>query len=154
MHIALLQTRMHLQYDACMERQTRQREAVLTALSDSHRSLSPQEICEIAQRSVPRLNLSTVYRQLKALLENGEVLRVDLPGQPTRYEALCDFDHGQTDHHHHHFHCDDCDRVFPIHGCPGHMEDLAPLGFQVQRHDLTLHGRCADCTGSAPSARL
>jgi Fur family ferric uptake transcriptional regulator len=148
----ILQMQSHLQYDGEMERQTRQRDAVLAALSGSQRSLTPQELCELAQRSVPRLNLSTVYRQLKALLEHGEVLGVDLPGQPTRYEAPCESDHGQADHHHHHFHCDDCDRVFPIHGCPGHMEDLVPQGFQVQRHDLTLHGLCADCTGTGGGA--
>ena len=136
-------------YDRRVERQTRQRDAVLAALSDSGRSLTPQEICELAQRSVPSLNISTVYRQLKGLLEHGEILSVDLPGQPPRYEAPCESDHGQADHHHHHFHCDDCDRVFPIHGCPGSMEDLAPQGFLVRRHDLTLHGRCADCAGAS-----
>jgi Fur family ferric uptake transcriptional regulator len=132
-----------------VERHTRQRDAVLTALSDSQQSLTPQEICELAQRSVPRLSLSTVYRQLKSLLEDGEIVGVDLPGQATRYEAQCESDHGEPGHHHHHFHCGDCGRVFPIHGCPGRMEDLAPKGFLVQRHDLTLHGRCADCASGA-----
>lgn len=110
----------------------------------------PQEIYELAQRAVPRLSLSTVYRQLKDLLDDDEVVRVDLPGQPTRYEALCELAHGEANHHHHHFHCDACERVYPIHACPGHMDDLAPQGFQVQRHDLILHGRCAECaTGAA-----
>jgi len=135
-------------YHGHVERHTRQRDAVLTALSDSRRSLTPQEICELAQRSVPRLSLSTVYRQLKSLLEDGEIVGVDLPGQATRYEAQCESDHGEPGHHHHHFHCGDCGRVFPIHGCPGRMEDLAPKGFLVQRHDLTLHGRCADCASA------
>jgi Fur family transcriptional regulator, ferric uptake regulator len=129
-----------------MQRHTRQREAVLSALSDSRRSLTPPEICELAKRTVPRLNLSTVYRQIRLLLEHEEVQRVDLPGQPTRYEASqCDADQGDGKHHHHHFHCEDCGRVFPIHSCPGHMDDLAPTGFLVARHELTLHGRCADC---------
>lgn len=134
---------------ADMERHTRQRDAVFAALSGSHRSLTPTQICELAQCAVPRLNLSTVYRQLKELLESGEVTRVDLPGQPTRYEALCEDAHGQADHHHHHFHCNACDRVFPIHACPGPMDELAPKGFRVEHHDLTLHGRCADCAGAA-----
>ncbi len=52
--------------------------------------------------------------------------------------------------HHHHFLCVQCDRVYPIHACPGSMNDLAPPGFEVQHHDLTLRGRCAGCaTGSA-----
>jgi Fe2+ or Zn2+ uptake regulation protein len=71
------------------ERQTRQRDALMQALRDSARALSPAELCALGQRSVPTLNLSTVYRQLAALLEAGEVLKVDLPGQSARYEAVC-----------------------------------------------------------------
>jgi len=132
-----------------MERYTRQRDAVLAALADSHRPLTPPAICELAQQAVPRLNLSTVYRQLKELLECGEVVRVDLPGQPPRFEASCEVGHDEARHHHHHFHCNGCDRVFPIHACPGSMKELAPEGFLVEHHDLTLHGRCSACAGAA-----
>jgi Fur family ferric uptake transcriptional regulator len=37
----------------------------------------------------------------------------------------------------------------PIHGCPGPMHELAPVGCEVERHDLVLHGRCAACAESA-----
>ena len=50
-------------------RQTRQKEAVLRSLVDSGRSLAPAEILELARAEVPTLNLSTVYRQLRALHE-------------------------------------------------------------------------------------
>jgi Fur family ferric uptake transcriptional regulator len=141
-----------------MERLTRQKQAVLTAIEQSGRSLNPTEIQALAQREVPSLNLSTVYRQLKVLLEEARVVKVDLPGQPARFEALCDDGahrasqakpHAHQPHHHHHFHCMNCDQVFPIHGCPGPMTELAPAGFMVERHDLTLHGRCASCAKGA-----
>ena len=75
-----------------------------------------------------------------------ELRRVDLPGQPARFEAACHAPQARGHaHHHHHFHCTRCDRVFPIHACPGGMQALAPAGFQVHSHDLTLHGLCADC---------
>lgn len=132
------------------ERQTRQRDALMQALQGSARALTPAELCELAQQQVATLNLSTVYRQLNALLELGAVTRVDLPGQSARYEAACAHHHGADhDHHHHHFHCTRCERVFPIHACPGTMAELAPPGFTVQRHDLTLHGLCADCSAEA-----
>jgi Fur family ferric uptake transcriptional regulator len=138
------------------ERQTRQRDALMQALRDSARALTPAELCALGQRSVPTLNLSTVYRQLAALLEAGEVLKVDLPGQSARYEVACTRSrhagaHGHHGHHHHHFHCTACRRVFPIHACPGTMDDLAPPGFRVARHDLTLHGLCVDCAPGADS---
>ena len=139
-----------------MERQTRQKKAVIEALDASGRSLSPAEIWALAQRSAPSLNLSTVYRQLKALHDDAQIVRVDLPGQSPRFEAVCpagkrersshdhDSDPGHP-HHHHHFHCEVCDWVVPIAGCPDGIERLAPAGFTVERHDLTLHGRCARC---------
>lgn len=150
-----------------MERHTRQRQAVLDALAGSGRTLSPPDILSLAQRQAPRLNLSTVYRQIKVLEEAGEVVRVQLPGLPARFEARCGQpaeatvagampdEHGHHphahDHHHHHFHCLSCDQVVPIHGCPGPMDDLAPAGCLVERHDLVLHGRCARCAAATPA---
>lgn len=127
-------------------RQTRQKDAVLRSLAESGRSLAPAEILELARAEVPTLNLSTVYRQLRALHEEAQVVKVDLPGQPARFEAPCAHAPSRGPaHHHHHFHCTVCDRVFPIHACPGGIEKLAPTGFQVEQHELTLRGRCADC---------
>ena len=153
-----------------MERLTRQRQALVDVLVRSGQALSPHDLLEQAKAAVPSLNLSTVYRQIKALQDAGHIVRVELPGQPPRFEiaaggrataasrgpvvsASQHHDHashtGATPQspspHHHHFHCTDCDRVYPIHACPGPMNDLAPPGFEVQHHDLTLRGRCADC---------
>ena len=133
-----------------MERQTRQKQAVMQALASSGRSLNAAEIWSLAQRVVPSLNLSTVYRQIKVLQDDAQILRVDLPGQPPRYEAprSAPRSRGQVHDHHHHFHCTGCEQVFPIPGCPGGIERLAPKGFKVQSHDLTLHGRCAACASA------
>ena len=144
-----------------MERQTRQQHAVMQVISDTGRSLSPQEVWALAQQVVPRINLSTVYRQLKVLQTQGRVARVELPGQDTRFEAVAPakrasargrrdiathMGHGSAGlAHHHHFHCLVCEQVFPLHACPGGMDKLVPRGYEVQRHDLTLHGRCPSC---------
>lgn len=132
-------------------RQTRQKQAVLQALASSGRSLAPTEILDLARGEVPTLNLSTVYRQLRTLHDEAQVVRVDLPGQAARFEAPCAqrSAHSHEHHHHHHFHCTVCDRVFPIHGCPSGIDRLAPAGFRVEQHELTLRGRCADCARAA-----
>ena len=134
-----------------MERNTRQREAVLQALRQRAEALTPTEILELARASVPTLNLSTVYRRLGALLEEEQVAAVSLPGQPTRYEASCEQAQSDRAHHHHHFHCTTCDRVFALHACPGSMQELVPRGFRVESHELTLHGRCPACKSAARS---
>lgn len=131
---------------AGVQRQTQQRQAVAAVLERSGQALSPTQILASAQVEAPRLNLSTVYRQIKALHDSRQIVKVDLPGQPPRFEALCHAAQADApDHHHHHFHCNTCDRVYPVHACPGKMGHLAPPGFVVSSHDLTLHGLCASC---------
>lgn len=133
-----------------MERNTRQRDAVLDALEHAGRALTPSEILELAQGTVARLNLSTIYRHLHALQDEARIVKVLLPGQAARFEAACGEHHRHAAHHHHHFHCEACDRVYALHACPGSMQDLAPAGFVVSAHEITLRGLCAECSrGSA-----
>ncbi|MCU0775089.1 MAG: transcriptional repressor [Ideonella sp.] len=121
-----------------MERHTRQRQAIYEAITAAERPLLPHEILAAAQASVPGLGIATVYRNLKALVDDGALRAVNLPGENPRYELA-------GHEHHHHFQCTQCQRVFDVHACPGDLSRLAPAGFTVEDHDLTLYGRCSDC---------
>lgn len=121
-----------------MERSTKQRAAILTAIQNAGRPLVALEILLAARQEVEGLGLATVYRNLKLLLESGSIITVHLPGDSPRYEAA-------NQSHHHHFQCEACLKVFDIHHCPGDLQPLAPAGFKVERHELTLYGRCANC---------
>jgi Fur family ferric uptake transcriptional regulator len=121
-----------------LQRRTRQREAVLAALQQVDRPLSPREILGEAGRVVPALGIATVYRHLAGLLADGSLREVELPGEPSRYELA-----GKG--HHHHFRCRRCAAVFELAGCPGDFAGLAPPGFLVEEHELFLMGLCADC---------
>ena len=133
-------------------RSTRQRAAIRDVLVGADRPLLPQEVLEAAREAAPTLGLATVYRTLKALVEDGQLRTVALPGDAPRYEPA-------DRRHHHHFQCTRCQRVFDVHACPGDLGRLAPAGFTVEDHDLTLYGRGAACTdggrplaaGSAPA---
>lgn len=121
-----------------MERNTRQRSAIRDAITRAGRPLLPQEVLDAAQATAPGLSIATVYRNLRSLLDDGELRAVLLPGENARYEAA-----GIA--HHHHFQCRQCQRVFEVDACPGDLASLAPAGFSVEDHDLTLYGRCAEC---------
>lgn len=123
-------------------RTSRQRNAVQNAIEQAGQPLLPPEILALAQAQQPSLGIATVYRNLKILVDAGEVKTVDLPGEPTRYESA---HHG----HHHHFHCGSCHQVFDVPGCPPNLEKLAPKGFKVARHEITLYGTCAQCRKAA-----
>ncbi|MGQ3050181.1 MAG: Fur family transcriptional regulator [Roseateles sp.] len=122
-----------------MERNTRQRTAIRQAITDAARPLLPQEILQAAEAGAPGLSLATVYRNLRVLMEEGELRSVLLPGEVARYEVA-------GGGHHHHFQCLTCQRVFEVDACPGNLAALAPPGFTVEDHDLTLYGRCHDCS--------
>jgi len=122
-----------------IERTTRQRNAIRDAIESAQRPLSPQEILEAARGGgVAGLGIATVYRTLKLLISEGVVAAVTLSGDSPRYEVM------RTGHHHH-FQCRTCRRVFDMDGCPGDLRRLAPRGFRVEHHEVTLYGRCRDC---------
>ena len=128
-----------------MERNTRQRDAIRDAIAQAERPLLPQEVLDAAQQQAPGLGIATVYRNLKALLAEGELQSVNLPGENPRFELA-------GHQHHHHFQCKQCQRVFDVHACPGDFSRLAPKGFTVEDHDLTLYGRCKDCPPASARA--
>jgi Fur family ferric uptake transcriptional regulator len=121
-----------------MERNTRQRSAILSSIETTGRPLSPGEIHDLARADAPALGLATVYRNIKTLLEDGRIREVSLPGESPRYELA---------HlgHHHHFKCRHCERVFDIAECATDWTALAPAGFSVEAHDVTLFGLCGEC---------
>lgn len=130
-------------------RTTRQRASIREVVMAAGRPLLPAEILENAQAEIPGISLATVYRNIKLLVEDGELQSVDLPGESPRFEAA-DAEH----HHHHHFQCRVCQKVFDVHGCPENLQQLAPAGFTVERHELTLYGVCENCapkTARAPA---
>jgi Fur family transcriptional regulator, ferric uptake regulator len=122
-----------------MQRETSQRKAIRRALTAAGRPLGPNEILDSARDTVPGLGIATVYRNVKALLEEGWIVAVELPGEPARYEIA-----GKD--HHHHFLCRACDSVFEIEGCPGNIRAVTPDGFQLERHEVVLYGLCTTCT--------
>jgi Fur family transcriptional regulator, ferric uptake regulator len=120
------------------DRATRQRGAIKSVIRASARPLSPDEVLHAARSEVNALGLATVYRTLKLLVADGVVRVITLPGESARYEMA-------ESAHHHHFQCNTCRRVYDVPGCPGNFRRLAPRGFKVEHHDVTLYGRCRNC---------
>jgi Fur family ferric uptake transcriptional regulator len=125
-----------------MERNTRQRQIIRQVFAEADRPLGPQEVLQAGQTHAPKLGIATVYRTLKGLIEEGWLVQVALPGEPSRYEIA-----GKA--HHHHFRCRSCDRVFEIAGCLANMKRLTPSGFQLEDHEVVLYGTCDACVTTA-----
>lgn len=119
-------------------RKTAQGELIRAVFEETRRPLSPREAHALALNLQPRIGIATVYRTIRRLLDEGCLSPVDIPGVGTHYELA---DSG----HHHYFYCRACGRVYVIPGCPGHISTMLPPGFQMDRHDIVLHGRCGEC---------
>ena len=121
-----------------MERNTLQRQSILKAFEKSERPLAVQEILELAQVQCPGLGIATIYRNVKALVKEGLLVTVDMPGA-VYYEI-------PRHHHHHHFSCTGCQKVFDIDKCGFNIKNLLPDGFTLQRHEILLFGQCSECS--------
>lgn len=118
-------------------RGTKQRQAIREALTSAPGPLTPQEVLQAALRYVPRLGIATVYRALIALQEEGLIHCISVGGE-SRYE---DSSRG----HHHHFYCQQCKRVYDVHGCDFVPASILPPGFLAMEHEILIAGRCAGC---------
>lgn len=125
-----------------MIRNTRQRSAIRQVLDAVGRPLTPQEIHEHAREHYPRLGLRTVYRQVKDLVAAGELVGIDYPGQPLRYEPV-------TGSHRAHFICRKCKKLFSFpHEVPDVPEPRLPE-FAVTGQETVFFGNgrglCSEC---------
>jgi Fur family ferric uptake transcriptional regulator len=124
------------------------RNAVVQLLGEQDCCLSAQEIFDALRQRKRSVGLASVYRVLELLLSLELVQRVDVGDGVARYEAL-----DPSGHHHHHLLCDRCGRVmaFEDAGLESAIDELSTrLGSEVVRHDVLLHGKCPDCTATAP----
>ena len=123
---------------AVVERNTRQKQAIREAFERIGRPLSTEEVHVEAQRSSSGLGMATVYRSIKALLDDGWLSVVEVPGRNALYEVA-----GKG--HHHHFSCTVCERIYELEGCAT-IEAKLPRGFKASDHELTIYGTCAHCS--------
>ena len=120
-------------------RNTRQKQAIRKAFAEAGRPLSPEEALSGAHRHRKRIGIATIYRNIKALVEDGWLVPIDMPDKSTRYELS-----GKK--HHHHFHCSRCDKVYDLEGCVASAKPRLPKGFTPLTHEFYLFGFCAGCT--------
>ena len=66
-------------------RATIQRDAIRKALTNSPRPLNVEEILAAGQVNVPNLGIATVYRNIKTMLEKGEIRAISGTGIPDCY---------------------------------------------------------------------
>ena len=116
----------------------------MAALERAGAPLDAQELKRASSKVVPAIGIATVYRAIRCMLDEGEIVAITVPGQQVRYKI-------PGKHHHHHFHCRKCGGNFVVSSCLGNLESLAPEGFVADDHELILYGFCDTCSRRPPA---
>ena len=123
-------------------RSTRHRTAILAELEKSRFPVSAEYLFINLKEKNISISMSTVYRVLDTLVENGLVIQSNLPGaNKAVYEV-------NKKEHHHHLICIKCRNMFSVEGCPLSEYEKSlenRFGFSVKGHTLKIFGYCNEC---------
>lgn len=133
-----------------MQRNTWQRDAVRSALNDTHGFVSAQQLHETLQESGSPVGLATVYRTLKRLEEAGEADALQSPDGENLFRSCV------TTGHHHHLICRVCGTTRELSATV--VEEWTQRvakehGFRDIEHIVDLFGVCEDCQSRAKGDR-
>jgi Fur family ferric uptake transcriptional regulator len=122
-------------------RLTPQRMLVLEAIEASDDHISAEEIHSQAHARYPYMNISTVYRTLDLLKEQGLVAESDMGGGRFLYHPV-----GKA--HHHHLVCRKCGKVqdIDVSAFEGLRNELkSSYGFDAVFDHMAIFGTCKSC---------
>jgi Fur family peroxide stress response transcriptional regulator len=68
-------------------RLTKQRALVLNVVHSACYHPTAEQIHQLALKTMPNLSVGTVYRNLDVLHTQKRIKRIDIPGEPSRYDA-------------------------------------------------------------------
>ena len=128
-------------------RGTRQAEALNAVLADLPAFSSAQDIHAELRRRGERIGLTTVYRHLQVLAEDGEVDAIRDQGGETLYRRC------ETSAHHHHVTCRSCGRSVEVEGRAVErwtQRVASEAGFIDVDHTVEIFGLCPDCARERP----
>lgn len=125
------------------QRTTRQRQAVIAALTSSDQFKTAQQWRTIVQRSGQPIGLTTVYRTLQSLAEADEVDVVLGDDGESKFRRC-------SAGHHHHLICRRCGKTVEV--STPELEHWAGTvaaehGFTAEQHTVEISGLCSECAG-------
>jgi len=123
-----------------MVRKSKQREAILRVLKNTSSHPTVQWLYDQVRSEIPNISLGTVYRNLKLLKQEGQIIELNLEDTLSRFDGNAQ--------NHYHFRCERCSRVFDVDKPVNKSLDkkvAEKTGFKISHHILEFRGLCQDC---------
>ena len=118
---------------------SKNRDAVLDVLRGTTTHPSADWIFEKVKETNPNIGIATVYRNLKTLLEQKEIFKIDVGDGVDHYDAQVDVIHDHT-------YCTNCGAIGDIDAISASsLEKFAKNKFSVESYSLVLFGKCENC---------
>jgi len=121
-------------------RKTKQRGAILRVLRNTDTHPTADWVYQEVRKEMPHVSLGTIYRNLKTLVEMGEVQELCYGSSYTRFDG--------NPHRHYHFVCNECGKIEDLElDCIDELNKVVAreVSGRVYDHRLEFYGTCAEC---------
>ena len=121
-----------------MKHYSKQREAILEVLRSTNTHPTAGWIYEKVREKLPNISLGTVYRNLSALTENGDIININVG------DGFEHFDGNAAPHLH--LHCNECNSITDVCFEDDPIASFAKEhGFRLNRSVYMVSGICKNC---------
>ncbi len=117
---------------------SKQREAILTELRSRHDHPTAAQVYDGVRKVMPNISLGTVYRNLSALVESGEIISLSVGDGYEHFDGNKDF--------HLHLHCKCCGDIIDRPMQAVSIKKTAAFdGFAPENSVCVVYGLCKNC---------
>ena len=120
---------------------TKQRNKIIHILENAQSPMAVEEIYLLIKKESYSISISTIYRNMEALLEKNIVTKTIYNDGKARYELV-------RKEHIHHLICLKCNKSMPIEKCPIELIEKNIKDqddFEVLDHKIEIYGHCRNC---------
>ena len=118
-------------------RYSMQREMILQAIRQSREHPTAECIYEQVTKVAPRISLGTVYRNIKQLCEQNQIISIETQDASVHYDGNCDA--------HRHFVCNRCNKIIDIFVSEDYPAEIKNQGLSVEAEKCVYYGLCSEC---------
>jgi len=122
-----------------IKRNTVQKMKIMEYLKSTKCHPTAEEVYAEVSKDIPTISLSTVYRNLNTMAEDGDILRFEV-GNEAHFDADISF--------HHHIYCKVCKKVFDLFddSIADYIKENADIpNFKIESTNLIFIGKCSTC---------